>query len=382
MAVTTQDIRRIIGLHGAGLPVVSLYVQIPVDPAERGGLEGRVNSLLADVRKLAADKSIAHDARTSLRNDVQRIEQAFRADRWPGTRSVAVFACSGRDVFEELPLPRAVREQVVLDETAFVRPALAVLDEYRRCCVVLIDSSLTQVWELYQDDLREVRTVKDEALRDPDTPWFTEYAKHNRARDLEKRHYRRTLQLLDELFRATPYDVLVIGGQAQEVPGFVEILPQGLQQRVAGTFAVDHSSATRAEIKEHAGAILADYDREAERQLVGRVLDAAGAGDRAVVGLDDCLWAGSVAAIDRLLIRSDATAPGVVCDESGWLGTAGDTCPICGQAVRKTPDVLEELVLAVIDEGGSVVHISQDTRLREELVAAELRFPLPPKPEG
>ena len=383
MSVTSEDIRRIIGLHGSGLPVVSLYVRIPVDPGDREGLLTRVNSLLADVREVAKDKSVDHDVRMSLRDDLERIEEAFQQPQWPDTLAVAVFACSGRDIFEEIELPRPVRERAVLDETAYVRPALAVLDEYRRCCVVLIDSAVTQVWELYQDDLREVRTVRDRALREPDfARGFKEYTTHNRARELEKRHYRRTLQLLDELFRATAYDVLVIGGPEEDVPGFVEFLPLRFQERVAGTFTVDRSTATRGEIKQHAGAILADCERREEAELVGRVLETAAAGGRATVGLEDTLWAGSVAAIDLLLIQEDATAPGVVCDASGWLGTSGDKCPISGQPVRKTADVLDELAQAVIDEGGSVEHVSWDTRLREDLVAAELRFPLPPRPDA
>ena len=381
MSVTSEDIRRIIGLHGSGLPVVSLYVKIPVDPADRGELPGRVRSLLADVREVAKDKSVEHDARMSLRNDLERIEEAFQRPEWPGTRAVAVFACSGRDIFEEIELPRPVRERAVLDETAYVRPLLAVLDEYRRCCVVLIDSAVTQVWELYQDDLREVRTIRDRALRDPDFAYgFKEFTTHNRARELEKRHYRRSLQLLDELFRVTAYDVLAIGGPEQEVPGFVEFLPLRFRERVAGTFTVDRSTATRGDIKQQAGEILADYERREERELVGRTLDTAAAGGPATVGLDDTLWAGSVAAIDLLLIQEDATAAGVVCDASGWLGTSGDKCPVCGAPVRKTADVLDELTEAVIDEGGSIEHLSWDTRLREDLVAAELRFPLPPLP--
>jgi peptide chain release factor subunit 1 len=37
-------------------------------------------------------------------------------------------------------------------------------------------------------------------------------------------------------------------------------------------------------------------------------------------------------------------------------------------------------VQAVINEGGSVQHVQADTELKEHLVAASLRFPLPPDP--
>jgi peptide chain release factor subunit 1 len=43
--------------------------------------------------------------------------------------------------------------------------------------------------------------------------------------------------------------------------------------------------------------------------------------------------------------------------------------------------VIDELVEAVIDEGGSIHHVRADAELREYLAAALLRFPLPPAPD-
>jgi hypothetical protein len=99
------------------------------------------------------------------------------------------------------------------------------------------------------------------------------------------------------------------------------------------------------------------------------------------VGLDPCLWAGSIGAIQTLLVADGAVVPGVVCEQSGWLARSGDICPLSGSASRVTPDVLDELVQEVITEGGSVRHIRADDRLAESLTAASLRFPLPPAPD-
>jgi peptide chain release factor subunit 1 len=62
------------------------------------------------------------------------------------------------------------------------------------------------------------------------------------------------------------------------------------------------------------------------------------------------------------------------------MAAAGDRCPVCGNPLRTTPDVIDELVQSVIDEGGSVDHVVAETPLREHLTAATLRFPLPPLP--
>jgi peptide chain release factor subunit 1 len=150
---------------------------------------------------------------------------------------------------------------------------------------------------------------------------------------------------------------------------------------VAGTFTVDPNTATLTDIRRSAEAIVDRYERDEEQRWVTEVLAKAASGGPAAVGLDPCLWAGSVAAIQRLLVHDEVTAPGVVCDESGWLGASGDSCPLCGQPTRPTEDVVDELSQAVIDTGGTVEHVLDDTRLRGHLVAADLRFPPPPRPD-
>jgi peptide chain release factor subunit 1 len=72
--------------------------------------------------------------------------------------------------------------------------------------------------------------------------------------------------------------------------------------------------------------------------------------------------------------------PGTVCDNDGYLAVEGDRCPVCRRELRRTPDVVDELVQAVIDEGGSVEHVAADTPLREHVTAATLRFRPPPHP--
>ena len=191
---------------------------------------------------------------------------------------------------------------------------------------------------------------------------------------------RKVATVLDDLYRAGRFELLVVGGHDHEVPVFQEFLPHRLRGSVAGTFTIDPHTATIADIRASASEVLDQYERNEERQLVAAVFGKEASGGNAAVGLERCLWAGSVAAIQRLFVPENATAAGVVCDQSGWLAESGDTCIICGQPTRKTDDVIDELAQAVIDTGGTVEHVIADTPLRDHVAAADIRFPLPPMP--
>jgi peptide chain release factor subunit 1 len=226
---------------------VSLYSPVGAG-AGRGDVQARVSSLLHQIKPLAKHGSLGHEARMSLRTDIERMEKALAEEHWP-PGAIAILSCARRDLYEEVPLPRRVRDRVIVDATSFARPMLAVLDEYHRSCVPVIDKGSARIWEIYLD-MREVGTFSGRMLRKPNyAAGLAEDRVRNKADELSKRHYRRVAEVLDELFRADRYDLLIVGGHDYELPQFLEFLPRDLRGRVAGTFCTDPATAPVAEIR-------------------------------------------------------------------------------------------------------------------------------------
>ena len=379
---SARTLDRIARLHSEGLPLVSVYLAVHPGPDGQRALRTKADSLLHRIRSLADDGPLDHDARMSLRADIEEVEKIARTEM-PGRGTLAIFACSGAGVLELVRLPRPVRDRIMVDATPWIGPMLAVLDQYPRCCAMVVDRESAHVWELYLGEMRDAGRLESRALRSAAHPgWhgLAERRARNKADELSKRHFREVAAALDRLFRAERYDVLAVGGHEHELPGVLEFLPRTLRERVAGTFAIDPRTATAATVRLHVQAILERYQLDKEQRSVCEVLQAVASGRLAVAGLEPCLWAGSLAAVRALLVQDGAVAPGVVCDASGWFATSGDACPLCGGPTRSTPDVIDELVESVIDEGGSIQHVRADTDLRAHLTAAWLRFALPPEP--
>lgn len=377
--ITAETIDRITRFDGGQLPVVSVYLGLDADRRGRS-LPTRVSSLLHEIRPMTKDHSLDREARLSVRGDVERIEDELTEVRLK-QGSVAIFSCSGNGFYLEIELPRRVRDRISVDATPWVRPMLAVLDEYHRTCVLILDQETARTWVLYQGEITDTSEVLDRALRKPNYAGGLEESRvRNKDGELAKKHFRKVATALDDFYRAGRFELLAVGGHDHQVPVFMEFLPHNLRGSVAETFTIDPNTATIGEIRASTDAVVDRYERDEERRWVAEVFAKDAAGGNAAVGLERSLWAGSVAAIQRLLVQEDATAAGVVCDESGWLAESGDTCIICGQPTRRTDDVIDELAEAVIDTGGTVEHVIADTPLRDHVAAADLRFPLPPKP--
>ncbi|MGZ4589204.1 MAG: baeRF10 domain-containing protein [Actinomycetes bacterium] len=378
--ISAETVERLHHVQVDGLPVVSAYVGVSPEDTTGRQTQSRVSSLMHDVRALLDDQSLDREARLSLRGDIEQIEGMAAEGRWQ-PKAVALFSCSGRGLFEQVNLPRSVRDRIVVDSAPWTRPMMALLDEYHRSIVVVVDRAQARYWELFQDELQELEKVRDPVLRKPNyAGWYglQEHTVSDKAGELEKKHFRGVAEHLARLTRSGAYELVVVGGHPDETGRLIEYLPKALRSRVAGQFVIDPNTLSPRDVREKADEIVTAYERDEERRLVDDVLGRVAAGRLGAAGPADCLRAGSLEAVQQLLVHDETVLPGVVCDTCGWLGLQEDICPVSGDATRKVSDVIDELAASVIDHGGTVEHVVADTPLREHTLAAALRFPLPP----
>jgi hypothetical protein len=77
---------------------------------------------------------------------------------------------------------------------------------------------------------------------------------------------------------------------------------------------------------------------------------------RAAVGLRACLAAVSAGPVQTLVVPADGLVPGYECGRCGTLSLGADTCcPDWGTAALPVPDVIEEMVSRVLEDGGDVL---------------------------
>jgi len=78
-------------------------------------------------------------------------------------------------------------------------------------------------------------------------------------------------------------------------------------------------------------------------------------GSQFAVGLQACLAAVNAGIAETLVVPRDGVVPGYECGRCGALGTDTDSCPDWGTAPLPVPDVIEEMVSRILEDGGQVL---------------------------
>ena len=100
-----------------------------------------------------------------------------------------------------------------------------------------------------------------------------------------RRLFKAAAARLTELQRDDSFELLAVGGNQGNIDALLAELPAETTARLAGTFVSDPRTITPAEILERCREIAAEHDRLSGNEEVQGLMDAAGSGGRAVLGL-------------------------------------------------------------------------------------------------
>ena len=135
-------------------------------------------------------------------------------------------------------------------------------------------------------------------------------------------------------------------------------------------FALEHCPAPDR-VRELAAPVIARWTGEQAQRLAGEIL-AIHSGGLSAIGLTACLAAVNAGAVEKLTVPGDGLVAGYECGRCGALGIDADSCPDWGTAALRVPDLIEEMVSRVLEDGGEISVICDGS----SPIAARLYFPV------
>lgn len=371
-------LRRLAALHPTnGHKVLSVYLDL--DPTSFGTQPARaaqITSLVDAAERQARHPDLDHDAKTALREDVERVRDFLRGNDFSakGAHGIALFASGPADLFEVLRLPNAVPATAVVNDTPWLDPLIGH-DRRRRCIALVNRRTLRLLADGPDGAMQEVAAFADEVPNQHEKGGWSQ-ANYQRSIEEEvRKHLDHAAAALLERHQEEPFEQLAVGISPELWPDFERMLHSYLRERSLGRFDVDVENATVEQALTCAQPL---FDAADERHLGGlleRLQSGLAHGERAVAGLGPVLGALNERRVEALLFEAGFSSPGYACTSSGWLGVGPGECPSGEGNAQPRENVLEDAIAAAIIQRADV-HALRD---RPELgphggIAAVLRF--------
>lgn len=355
-------------LHSPNGTLLSVFVNRRA-PATRAVLVDLLKGIRSAERaERAAEKSIRFDCD-------RIIDSAARIDAEQAP-AVAFFASQEDGIFEYLPLTGAVEDTAVVGTRPLLRP-LRAQPRPMRAGVLIADGARAQT---YLSSGGELHDLGDGLEVDPgkdNFAGFAGYEEHrirSRADELSNKLWRQAGRRLLDAHQDQALELVVIGSHEELFDLIAAQMHAYLQDLPQGRIVVDPHTLTRAELSDMVAAEIDQARVASEEQLLERVMGELDGGGQAVAGLAPLLEACNAHAVDHLVVAGPYAKPGVQCDQCGWLGRSGATCPVCGSQLFDVADVVAAAMEATVEAGGKVTIVSVASRLDAQGVAAMTRF--------
>ena len=137
--ITYADVEKLFATRSEDPPVLSLYLEMPLDLPALRGLPATARELLNSAAggPCGPDGPDAGRALTEARQAVRRCLEDNARD-WLG-RCVAIFICGPAGLAEAIPLPAGLGEQAVFGPRPHVRPLLVALQRHPAYRIAVVD---------------------------------------------------------------------------------------------------------------------------------------------------------------------------------------------------------------------------------------------------
>ena len=362
--ITINDIKKLLEIAPAGTLVTSFYLNVDARRISPIKYKAIARNLLRDKQQSLDKEGLPKELLNKVKEDFKRIESvvANRFDLKGRVRGLVVIADAARDFFQVYRVAQPVKSQVVVDPDPYVRPLVAILDEYHRLMLVLLDQREARLLEVYMGEILEHETYHSGIRGKVKEGGWYGLEERRIERSIENkiiRHYQRVADNVLEHFRRGHFEYLLIGIRAEDYSLFYPVLHSYLQPRVKGRLDISPKdnindiidAALRAERK---------IEEEEDSKILEHVVETVNKGGLATKGIDNVLRAIPFGACQVLVVDDDYSMPGYICKDCAYLSLREGDCSFCGKEALSVEDVVEEAMQEVLLQRGEIKYITTD----------------------
>ncbi len=347
-AVGAGTISRLEGLRTAGLPVLTVYLDLDHDSLQTPAACDAQLRLLCDESTL----------RLAVR-DIDRVRERLRSQPTfaHSVRGLAIFSCEPSGMLEVVPLPTAIEPMVVLDTIPWVEPLLDMTTS-GNWGVAVVDTESARLFRGGPGSLGEFSVTNDGGDRPDEAPALRPAPRRAAERPLAAQ-LRRVAERLARAHRRRAFSQLVIIAPAKLHLPLEESLAEPLKQLLTGFIDAELTRAASLEIVRVIAPLAEGAERARERALLTRLDHALAAGDRAAAGPDAVFTLLERGRVETLLVAAGSSFTAGLCPRCGSISTTRASCELDGASLESV-DGIEHAIRLAADQAAEVIIIGHE----------------------
>jgi peptide subunit release factor 1 (eRF1) len=360
----SAQLDRLASLTPDPYPVISLYLNLQPDDRGRDRYD-------AFVRKMLPERLATYPAegpeRASLERDGEKIRTYLQTVD-ASANGLALFACSGADLFEAIPLAAPIIEhRLYISNQPHLYPLARVIDEYPRYAVLVADTHRARMFVVAANAVERATGVESDKTKRHKMGGWSQARYQRNVDNFRTQHAKEAVEVLTRIVRDEQIPSIVIGGDEVVVPMLKRELPKDITERVVEVLPLD-IRAPEGEILRSSLEALRRQDEQSDRERVDALLDAYRGSGLGSVGVDSVTRALELGQVQELLIAARADA----------IDTGGRSNGAASSAERSTGERVADDLIAKARQTAAAVRFIQDSELLAPFggVGAFLRFAL------
>lgn len=378
--ITINDIRELLEIKPAGTLVTSFYLNVDPRHMSPSRYKALAHNLLREKQQSLEKEGLPEEQLNKVKEDFKRIKDIVtnRLEFKGRVRGLVIIADAARNFFQVYRVAQQVKSQVIVDPDPYIRPLIAILDEYHRLMLVLLDQREARLLEVYMGEMLEHETYySDVRGKVKEGGWYglEERRIERSIKNKIIRHYQRVADAMLEHFRMGHFEYLFIGIKAEDYSLFLPLLHSYLKSRVKGRL----DASPKDPINTIIDVVLKaerHIEEEEDNKILEHLVDTINRGGLATKGIENVLEVIPLGACQVLVVDDNYYIPGYICKECAYLTLKEGDCPFCGKQALSVEDVVEEAMEEVLLQRGEIKYITTGHPRLEEIghIGAFLRY--------
>jgi peptide chain release factor subunit 1 len=372
--LSRKELKKVSKMKKGNAYYVSLYLNTnPTTNTKNDYVIHVKNMIKQTTEKL--DKAV----NKKVKKDLDKINAYVLANKRIFKKGLAILSSNEQHFWKEFHLSIPIKNEIIVDNTPYIKPLLAILDNYQRYAILLVGKDSARLFIMHLGEIEEYTEIHTEGVpgKHKKGGWFSLSEKsYERHIDYHvELHFKDVIKHLEQFLSREYVGRLVIGGSEEALTKVKSMLPNALADKVIGTFQAE-MFANSKEILKKVEPLLQAFEKKEDEKTVDDLLTKTMKNENAVTGIEDVLHTLQEGRIMKLLFLKDFKKSGLICKNCGFLTVQNVTaCPYCKGKTKKVNYIVDLMAQKAVDQGAIVEVLNDNRKLKDAgKIGAFLRF--------